>query len=591
MDKLRILFTVNERKYVALLFLGILIMGLLEVVGVASIAPFMAVVSNPDVIHENNYLSASFQYFDFSSDSQFLVALGVTVLVVLIISNGFSAFMNWAIIFFSRRQAHHIAMRLLKQYLFQSYLFFLNRNTADLGKNLLTEVDRSINGAILPAMLALSRLAIAVFILIFLFYLDPVLALTAIIVMGGTYGLIFALVRKRLHEIGVASTDVEKERFKTANEAMSGIKELKLRGSEQQFLDRFEIPSAAKARYNTYSQLTSILPRYMLDTIAFGGVLSLMIYMVAAGYTSGEIIPVVTLYALAGYRLMPALQQIYASMTQFKYNLPALEILIKDLSGYTEDLNPQQKNSPALPYSKQLNIEGINFKYPNTSELVLNNLSLTITSNTTVGLVGTTGSGKTTLVDILLGLLIPDQGKMLVDGTKITSENIAGWQANLGYVPQTIYLIDDTIERNIAFAVPDNEVDKNKVLEAAKLAELDEFVQTLPDGYQTEVGERGVRLSGGQRQRIGIARALYHDPKLLVLDEATSALDGITENVIMDAIHNLAHKKTIVMIAHRLDTVKECDVIFVLEHGEIIESGTYEQLLASNEKFRKMANV
>jgi ABC-type multidrug transport system fused ATPase/permease subunit len=288
---------------------------------------------------------------------------------------------------------------------------------------------------------------------------------------------------------------------------------------------------------------------------------------------------------------MPALQQIYASSTQLKYNLPALDILVKDIASFDGEAQLLPKEATPLPFSKALVLKDIHFKYPNIDESVLKGLNLTIRPNTTVGFVGSTGSGKTTLVDIILGLLSPTQGKIFVDDVDITDKNISSWQANLGYVPQTIYLIDDTIARNIAFAVPDKDINMNRVAEAAKLAELDEFIQTLPQQFQTSVGERGVRLSGGQRQRIGIARALYHNPEVLILDEATSALDGITENVIMDAINNLSHKKTIMMIAHRLATVKECDVIYVMENGLFVDSGTYQELLENNEKFRKMANV
>ena len=338
-----------------------------------------------------------------------------------------------------------------------------------------------------------------------------------------------------------------------------------------------------------YNQLSNILPKYLLDAIGFGAILFLMTYTVYIEKTSGEIIPIVAVFALAGYRLMPALQQIYASLTQLKFNFPALEILVTDLSSVNEVTSFNRQKNPPLLFSKHLIIKDVGFTYPNVNIPVLKNINLKIELNTTVGLVGITGSGKTTLVDIVLGLLNNTRGKLFVDETELTAENISSWQDNLGYVPQAIYLIDDTIERNIAFAV--TEVDINKVKHAAKMAELDEFIQTLPDGYQTNVGERGIRLSGGQKQRIAIARALYHDPKFLILDEATSSLDGLTENIIMDAIHNLAHKKTILMIAHRITTLKECDVIYVLENGAIINSGSYKQLLKSDENFRHMANI
>ena len=400
---------------------------------------------------------------------------------------------------------------------------------------------------------------------------------------------IYIVIRKRLREFGSSTSVAEADRFKTANEAMSGIKELKLHGTEQVFLDRFKAPSAKRAVMMAYSQLSSILPRYLLDAIGFGAILFLMTYMIYIEKTSGEIIPIVTIFALAGYRLMPALQQIYASVTQLKFNLPALDLLVTDLSSVNEVISFNRKNNPPLLFSKHLIIKDVGFTYPNVNIPVLKNINLKIESNTTVGLVGLTGSGKTTLVDIMLGLLNHTRGKLFVDETELTAENISSWQDNLGYVPQAIYLIDDTIERNIAFAVTD--VDIKKVKHAAQMAELDEFIQTLADGYQTNVGERGIRLSGGQKQRIAIARALYHDPKFLILDEATSSLDGLTENIIMDAIHNIAHKKTILMIAHRITTLKECDVIHVLENGTIINSGTYKQLLKSDENFRHMANI
>ncbi|MFW9986092.1 MAG: ATP-binding cassette domain-containing protein [Candidatus Odinarchaeota archaeon] len=267
------------------------------------------------------------------------------------------------------------------------------------------------------------------------------------------------------------------------------------------------------------------------------------------------------------------------------------DIIAEDLSDEINGFVPQSRECVPLNFKYRLKLENLSFSYPNSKNPVLNSLNLEIAPNTTIGLIGTTGSGKTTLVDIILGLLSPESGKILVDDTEINKNNISAWQKNIGYVPQTIYLTDDTIARNIAFAIPDEEIDMDRVKESARLAELNVFIETLPKHYQTYVGEKGVRLSGGQRQRIGIARALYHNPKLLVMDEATSALDGITENVIMDAIHNLSGKKTIIMIAHRLSTVKECDVIYILEQGEIVDSGTYDELFANNEHFFKMVNA
>ena len=319
-------------------------------------------------------------------------------------------------------------------------------------------------------------------------------------------------------------------------------------------------------------------------------ILCIIIYLLTTGKDSKEIFPIISLYAMAGYRLLPALQQIYSSITRVKYNLPALEILVDDLSKEHE-ISKKVSKQQALIFNNNLVLKDINFHYLGSASPILDDINIEIKANTTIGFVGPTGSGKTTLIDVLLGLLTPNTGKLIVDNVELTVENTRAWQKNIGYVPQSIYLTDDTIIKNIAFGINDNDIDLDKVKHAAKLADIDSFINTMPKNYNTFVGERGIRLSGGQCQRIGIARALYNNPSILVLDEATSALDSVTENAIIEAINKLSHKKTIIMIAHRLTTVKECDVIFMLDKGKITDKGKYDELLALNEKFRNMASV
>ena len=587
-QKLKILFTESELKKLSLLFVGILMMSVLEVVGVASVAPFIAVVTTPEMIHENHYLSTAYQIFNINSDNEFIVLLGIAIIVVLLLSNSSQAFIIWKITYFTQKQQHRLAVRLLQQYLAQPYGFYLNRNTSELGKNILNEVSSGINGVVQQSLLVLSKIVVVTFIFGMLLLLDPVVALTATLVLGGSYGIVFKLVKNKLHMIGTARTDATFQTFKIANEAMSGIKEIKLRNKEKEFINRFTVPSKKHAHYVAQNTLIASMPRYLLEIIAFCGMILITISIIATKTeSSNEVVPLISLYAMAGYRLMPALQQIYGGLTTIKYSTPALNILINDFSQPSTEILKKSDNF-SITFEDTLQFEGMKFSYQNSDSYVIKDLNLDITHNTTVGLVGATGSGKTTLVDILLGLLTPETGIITVDGVQLNKKNISAWQKNLGYVPQTIYLTDDTVERNIAFAVPEEELDREQVKKAAEMANLDQFVLTLPEQYQTIVGERGVRLSGGQRQRIGIARALYHNPTVLVLDEATSALDGITENAIMDAINNLSHKKTIIMIAHRLSTVKECDVIHMMRNGEIIESGTYKYLVSENEEFQKM---
>jgi len=593
-SKVFALFSEKERRQTYWLFAGIMIMGLMQIAGIASITPFMAVVSSPEVIHTNKYLHQIYNTLSFSNENQFLFFLGMVVLSVLAIGNAFSAFVTWLLLRFTFMQGHSISKRLLGKYLSQPYIFFLNRNSAELNKNLFLEVNRVVGGVLIPGMQILTKAVVALSILGLLLVVDPFLAMTVALVLGGAYIIIFRLVRKKLVKIGKEATESGKERFKIASEALGGVKDLKLMSREAVFLKRYSDQSYLFASYEATNGIISQLPRYALETIAFGGILLMVLYLIGVKQSAEQALPLVSMYAFAAYRLMPSLQQIFGGMTRVRYNLAALDVLHSDLVQNETSSNQllNGKTITPLSFKDKMQLCNIVFCYPNASTPAIDNLNLEIKPNTTIGFVGTTGSGKTTTVDIILGLLSPDSGKILIDGVEITQDNVRNWQKNLGYVPQSIYLTDDSITSNIAFGISDDKVDHDAVRQAAQIARLHDFItDDLPNGYETIVGERGVRLSGGQRQRIGIARALYHNPNVLIFDEATSALDGITENAIMDAIHHLSHKKTIIMIAHRLTTVKECDAIYMLEKGKVVASGTYAQLIKSSVNFRKMARV
>lgn len=587
--KLRTIFTNEELKAIIFLFIGILMMAFLEVVGVASVAPFIAVLTSPELIHENDYLAYLYKFFGVHSDNAFIVLLGAFVVTAILISNSAQAFLTWKITKFSELQQHRVAVRLLQKYLSQPYSFFLDRNTSELGKNILNEVGNAISGVIMQSLLVLSKIVVALLMIILLIFVDPQVAMIATGFLGGSYWLIYKLVKQKLHTMGTAKTEAAFLTFKTTSEAMAGIKEIKLRGSEEKFINRYFIPSKALAKIGANINLISTLPRYLLEVVAFGGMILIVMYLMSEKIdNSSTIIPIISLYAMAGYRLMPALQVIYSGVARIKFSIPAFNIIV-DAFSQTDTKDLTQTNQDRLSFENKIEIKQVSFSYKNPNSHVLDNLNLKITHNTTIGLMGSTGAGKTTLIDILLGLLTPDNGSIIVDQKEINQGNLAAWQKNIGYVPQNIYLTDDTIERNIAFSEFENTIDTEQVKKAAIMANLDVFINTLPEKYKTFVGERGIRLSGGQRQRIGIARAIYHNPKVLVLDEATSSLDGITENVIMDAIQNLSHKKTIIIIAHRLSTLIECDIIHMLSNGKIIDSGTYTQLIENNKEFRKMS--
>jgi len=425
---------------------------------------------------------------------------------------------------------------------------------------------------------------------------DPIIAITIVVVLGGFYGIVYKLARMRLISIGRMQVEANKMKYKTANEAFSGIKDLKVLHKEHWFLKLFGVHAKLHAQANSTAGLISQIPRYALETLAFGGILLIVLFfLVSMEETAGEVVPLLSLYAFSGYRLLPALQNIFSSISSMRYNSHSLMVLYSDLSKDIVPVFHEQnvvaiQNSQLLRFRHELVLRDVTYSYPGCNVPAIKNINITINYNTTVGFVGGTGSGKTTTVDIILGLLTQSSGQILVDETELTNENIRQWQDKLGYVPQHIYLSDDTIIGNIAFGVPQHEINMEAVVNAAKIARLQEFIEDeLPDKYKTVIGERGVRLSGGQRQRIGIARALYHDPEVLIMDEATSALDGITETVVMDAIHALSRRKTIILIAHRLTTVKNCETIYILEQGNITNQGTYDELMESCSWFQEVA--
>lgn len=580
----------KEKRKLKFLFLAFVITGIFEIAGIASIVPFMAVVSSPEIIQNNNYLNNFYNYFGFTSTNDFLVMLGVLVILLLVISNSIAALTTWKVSSFANNQSHVLSVKLLNSYLSNSYEFFLNNNSSTLEKNILSEVFRGVSGVMLPALLLIVKLIIVTFILILLIVVNPTITFASIFILGGLYLLMYKFMRSYLMEIGISFTKVDSERYKLVKEALSGIKNLKLNGNESEFVKQYSIPSKLHAKYTTQNSLITQMPRYLVETISFSGIVGIIIYFIYQGERVDEVIPLISIFALASYRLAPALQQIYHSISQIKYTLPAINLLINDIKDDNEILFKAFSDKGFPEYKSSLVLNNISFGYLNSNRDSLCNISIEITPNTTIGIVGETGSGKTTLVDIILGLLIPTTGNILIDGIALDENNTALWQRNIGYVPQDVFLIDDTIIRNIAFAATDNNISIEEIKSVCRVAGISKFIEGLPEGYQTVVGERGAKLSGGQVQRIGIARALYKNPNVVVFDEATSALDNITERAVMEAVNNLSHKKTIIMIAHRLSSIRNCDTIYVMDKGRIVDSGSYDELVNTSTIFQKMLN-
>ena len=582
--KLLFLLTPNERKYLYLLFLMIVMMALLDMIGVASILPFMAVLSNPILIETNVILNTALKassIFGIENEQQFIFGLGILVFALLIISLSFKALTTYALVRFVQMREHSIGKRLIEGYLNQPYSWFLSRNSSELGKNILSEVQQLIGGGLRPMLELISRGMVTIALIILLILVDLKLSLIVGLSLGGTYVLIFYFINKYLKRIGNERLKNNEFRFVAVSEAFGAIKDVKIRGLEQTYINSFSDSSEIFARTQASSQVIAQLPKFILECIAFGGILLIILYIMSQTGNFNNALPIISLYVFAGYRLLPALQQIYASVTMLTFISPSLEKIYDDLKKLKK-YNYNQDQA-ILSINKAIILKNVCYNYPNSSRTALKDVNLSIPAKFTVGIVGTTGCGKTTTADIILGLLESQKGTLEVDGQIITKKNSRSWQRSIGYVPQSIYLSDNTVSANIAFGVDPKDIDQVAVEKASKIANLHNFVlNELPRQYRTTVGERGVRLSGGQRQRIGIARALYHNPKVLILDEATSALDNQTEQAVMEAVNNLSKNITIILIAHRLSTVKNCDIIFKLDKGQLISQGTFDEVISNN---------
>ena len=594
--KLRQILTRREQLQLVVLLAMILMMAFTQALGVASVMPFIALVMEPTQVYENEWLLRVYNLFEFQDEHSFIIGAGIAMLLIVVFSNMLSALTTWAKIKFAWQNNHRLSLRLMEKYLSMPYPFYLNKNSADLSKNVLLEVKHLTNSFLIPLLMMITKVTMVIFILAMLIWVDVIISLMAVLFLGGAYAAIFLSINKKLKHRGALRMQANKMRFKVASEAFGGIKELKVMHRELHFLKMYAKASKENVRHLSWNAVVGQIPAFAMEAIAFGAIILFILILLVTREDVQQVVPMVAVFVVAGYRLMPAFQQISNAFAQMQFNQAVLRKVHGDLTeggnaSLPIDFLVKELPEP-LPFYREIRLSGVSYSYPNTAAPVIQNLELVIFHNTSVALVGATGAGKTTLADILLGLLFPEKGTLMVDGILVDQSNLCSWQLNLGYVPQQIYLKDDTVARNIAFGLADKEIDRDKLAQVAQVANIYVFIiQELPHGFDTMVGERGIRLSGGQRQRIGIARALYHNPEVLVFDEATSALDGVTEDSVLRAMENAARLKTLIIIAHRLTTVKNCDMIYLIDRGRIVDSGTYEHLLKNNSQFRSMAKV
>lgn len=579
-----------SRRGLFLVVLISLLSALFETASVASILPFMAIVMDPSIINRYEWIAQLITSLGIHSQQGAVIAAGGLTVCVLALGNAVSAANLWAQTRYIARARQSLSAELFSGFLRQPYAFHVQRDTASLSRVLGSDVESALGGFLASLLGVVAKGLSGIVLISFIVFVDPLVALGTVLLLGGGYMFIYRLIRVRQSRLGAKMMESSVALGRATLEGFAGIKELRVLGRE--FSSTTSYNDALKTLVNTQASnlLAAAMPRYVIEVMAYAGIVVVTLAFVLKGEGTTAI-PSLALYALAGNRLVPIFQQFFASAITIKYHTKAVVALTADLAlvRQTPELQGVLCDSAPLAFQKALELSNVTFTYPSAQKPALLGISLSIYKNQSIGFVGRTGSGKTTLADLILGLYSPDEGQISVDGTLLSNENERAWRQRVGYVPQSVFLTNASIEQNIALGIAPEDIDHEAVLRASRMAQADEFITQLPDRYATIVGERGVKLSGGQRQRLGIARALYHQPDVLVFDEATSALDGMTEDAVMKAVQLLSKQCTMVLIAHRLRTIQACDRIIMLDAGKLVADGSYDELLINSLAFQRLA--
>jgi ATP-binding cassette, subfamily B, bacterial PglK len=575
----------ERKKRLFLLAFLFLFSSLLETLGIGLIGPFISIATNLGFIKQDSRINWIYNQFNFGSEINFLIFVGLVVVGIFYVKSFLSFFIQRYIFEFGFKQRGVLCSRLLHSYSLAPYTYHLTHNSSTLMQNMLNETETFSYKVIMPLLFAISN-SIVTLAIVFLLIKTNVMAMFIIIGIVLLAGSIFYHFRHKIALWGKDRSDSYEEMIRIINHSLGGLKEVRVIGCEGYFedqasfqMDKFAVSSAA------YMSFTN-LPRYVIEAflITFLVVFT-FIFLTFNPRSSQDLSSVLGIFAMASIRLLPAVGNVINSLNDVRYASYSMDKLYFDLQSLEKhqpklslsQTDALRSNQP-MAFSKQIVLDKISYRYPEGANDALNQVSLLLKKGESIGLIGRSGAGKTTLVDVILGLLTPQSGDIKVDGISVYP-NLRSWQNLIGYVPQSIFLIDDTLERNIAFGVPDHLIDQDKLSQAIQVAQLTELVEQLPEGISTVIGERGVRLSGGQRQRIGIARVLYHDRQILILDEATAALDNETESLVSEAVKALGGSKTIILIAHRLTTLEHCERIYVVEKGQIVKSGSYQDVV------------
>jgi len=566
------IFDHQARRKFYFLTVVMVIAALLEMAGIGAVMGFMSIAVDPANVSSLGRVGMFLQSISGSSGTRLVFLAGLATIAILLASNGSNALVSWLSLRFMWQEGQRLAQRLLAGYLAQPYTYFMSHHSADLLKNIFTEIIRVVGNVIIPASTIVARGLLAVAIMAMVMLISAQAAIIALVILGAAYALIYVLFRAWLGQSSHRAVNARGTAFRIVSEALNGIREVKVFGVEDEVVRAFSPVSNEIGRHDAASQLLSVLPRYALETVAFGGLIVATMILIGRGQNVSSMIPILATLGFAGYRVMPALQQLYASITLLQGNMTSLQLMAQEV----EETAKHYDADPVVPAEithGAIRFEGVGFRYPGAENNQLSAVNLMIEPGMAVALIGQTGAGKSTLIDLLTGLIVPSEGRILIDGMDRDASVTAGWLGRVGYVPQNVFLLDASVAANIAFGVPADQIDMTLVRKAAQYAQIEEVVLALPDGYATLIGDKGGRLSGGQRQRLALARALYRQPKLLVLDEATSALDEVTELRVLETLRALKGEMTIVMISHRPASLNFCDQILVVKENTVRSAG------------------
>ena len=570
--KLMVLLDKKQKRIMIGIIFMMLIGAILEALGISVVVPIVQIVMDEKAIEEPGIVKSIYDFCDLTSQKQFTLVILGAMAVIFAIKNIYLYVQQKALCHFVYTNQFRTSQRMMRNYLHKDYEFFLNADTAVVQRTITSDVN-NMYALILNLLQLVSELIVSVIIASILIISDWKMTLVISIMLGVTLFLINRAIKPVMRKSGQDNQDYYSRLFKLISQTVMGIKEVKVTAREQYFIEDYV--KCGKGYVNAvqkYTLLTSV-PRLLIETVCISGTVIYMMVLVAMGTPLADLITTLTVFAMAVVRLMPCATRINTYLNNISYFEPFLMGVSNNLQDEINHPNLKiefaKEEQKKMPVKKSITLKDITYSYPNSDRLIFNHADMEIPIGKAVGIVGTTGAGKSTVVDILLGLLKMQSGTVYADNTDINSDYY-GWLKNVGYIPQMIFMLDDTIRRNVAFGVPDEAIDEERVWEVLKEAQLDEFIKTLPEGLETSIGERGIRLSGGQRQRIGIARSLYNDPDVLIMDEATSALDNDTEAAIIESVNRLHGKKTLVIIAHRLQTIENCDMIYRVEDGKIV---------------------